>query len=473
MGNRKFILIAIVVLILVAVGTVVFLVSSLSQPDLPPPAPTPAPAPAPAPVPVQPPTQAPAPTPTPPAEPPPPATPPTVDTGGDIDSGVITNICGITGGGDVNGIGEDAVGTCGRCENLDGTDALCEPQAGESVTVTVCDDQTGLNCTVEDGGTVVDEDVTGLVYTSDYLDDGCTIQLSVFEQGGTTPGAATSDAATDPIDFVVFQKDDCDGSGDDGGDIPPADATVQCGDACIEDSDCATGDVCSANGICIIEECSGDPALCQEGDLCTLIDDSTGDDPGDDPGDDGVDMCGMECTENSECGTGNSCVDEVCVADVCTGDNADAAGCVDGCVPIDDSDETAQCGDPCSTNSDCPNEHYCSADGTCAAVFCKDGACEDGCQLPNTDLINDEVDRILFGVIILLIGAIIVRTNAHVDLFYAMGGRNITALFSDTERETLEREMARYEQQRKRKLINKAKSDRESFEENISKKIDK
>jgi hypothetical protein len=400
-GNKLYLLIGIVILILVAGGTVFFLMNVLSSPDLPPASPT---------------TQTPTtPTPTTP-------TPTTgndndtdgdgsevddfVDTSSDVAEGVITNLCGVDE--DEDGIDVDAEGTCGKCENLEGTDGSCEPGTGEFIAVIGCEEKTGVTCEIADGE-LLETDIDTLVYASDFAEDACTIQMNVYEEG-TDP----EDEDAEPIDYLVFQNDECDT------DTPGTGTDAQCGDACISDSECPTDNVCSASGTCVIDECNSDPTKCMEGDLCEL--------------------------EDTDVGEGTDEEPEV--------------------------DGTAQCGDACQATGDCAGDNACEG-GKCVASFCVGGNCADGCTLPETALINDDVDRVLLGFVIAIIGILAIKTNFHVKLFYALGGRFITAQFSTEEQDRLNQEVAAYEEYKKEQQLEKSKESREEFEEAFKEKLDK
>jgi len=157
----------------------------------------------------------------------------------------------------------------------------------------------------------------------------------------------------------------------------------------------------------------------------------------------------------------------------------------------------AKCGDFCRTISDCPLGNTCSTTGQCVLTQCSasPGSCQaSGCslnpnvagvpparvtatpgasippaaiaggniptsspisggELPSTALISDDADRLLLGLLVIAGGLFVYLTNGHIKLFYALGGRYITAEFSDAEKAQLKLDLqATLERERKQRL---------------------
>ncbi|MFW5702548.1 MAG: hypothetical protein ACOCXP_01125, partial [Candidatus Dojkabacteria bacterium] len=109
----------------------------------------------------------------------------------------------------------------------------------------------------------------------------------------------------------------------------------------------------------------------------------------------------------------------------------------DGSADILD-DPLLTCGEVCIDSLDCAEGQVCGTEGTCVLEQCAldpslcleadqcvlissatgegeipEGEEATGEKLPETDLINDEVDRILLGILVLVIGVVAVKTNFH------------------------------------------------------------
>jgi len=367
----------------------------------------------------------------------PPTTPvsfPTVPTQGGVSSGAVTNISG--GPASSSGIGTSA-GTGGRCSNTGGASSSCTPRAGERAVVIACPSRTGIECAGPQGGSVVADNITGTASISSYLGSGCTIQIDIF-----TIGSAITDTSA-LRDFLVFQKDSC------GETTPPVTPppTPICGTNCTTDANCQTGDVCSATGKCVLAACKTNPSLCIAS-LCAL---STA-----------PKQCGGSCTTSADCTTGNTCGSNgLCTATVCTDANSGVT-CSGGC-PVT---TTGKCGDSCANDTACPNNHTCSQ-GKCVADFCLPNKCNDGCQLPATALISDEADRLLHGLVALILGFLALRTNFHSKLFFTLGGRYLTAGLFESEAEKLAQEEAEDQVQQRKQKIRSAQKIRDNFEKSI------
>ncbi len=437
-SGSKNILIFGVIFIVIAVVAVVVIISLSSQPSLPPAITTPST------------TQTPT-TPTIPADQTDTSSDSetdqdTVPTQGGVSDGVITNICG--GSSDEEGIGT-ASGTCGRCVNLEGTDGYCEVETGEEIRVYGCDKKTGVRCSEKEKARTLDKGIEEKTYVSDYSDQACTIQIEVIDPTATTE-------ADEIVDFIVFQNDECEESdtSDDSSTVQDAGTQSQCGDICIDDTDCPQDNICDNTGVCVLESCFEDPNKCVENDFCTLIEL-----PG--PITEDIVPCGGACQVDQDCAAAHVCINGKCTANECL--TASAVGCVEGC-PV------TKCGDPCQVLTDCPVDHSC-LQGKCVANFCIGEAgkmkCEDGCSLPKTALISDEADLVLFAIIIIIAGIFIYKTNFHVELFYALGGRYITAEFSDNEKDKLDKEIEKINKIRKKQKLEESKKTRESFEKSV------
>lgn len=418
----------------------------------------------------------------PPTETPPPVTP----TDGEVAGGVITNICG--GPNNPSGIGSANGTGCGGdgnadCINTGSASSGCTPDANEYIYVVACDGKTGIECSGAQGGRTIADNIKTGVKISDYLSQGCTIQIDVFADG-VRPGG------TDPVDFIVFQKNQCETT------PPPPPTEAKCGESCTKNADCTdTNNRCGDNGKCVLKECKDDPSKC-EANLCQLKPVTV--------------ACGGVCSTTSDCATGNSCSAGKCVLDVCATDpskctadlctlDTPAPQCGDACTstsdcPTDHScnttsgkceltacvngdncdptmctvvpDEVKKCGESCSTNAECPNNHTCS-NGQCVLNSCLPDKCTDGCSLPATAIISDSADRLILGILAMMLGLLAWRTNFHVQLFYGLGGRHITANFSDEERSQLEAEIIEQRYQQKLRQNKNRRQSTKSFEESL------
>ncbi len=169
----------------------------------------------------------------------------------------------------------------------------------------------------------------------------------------------------------------------------------------------------------------------------------------------------------------------------------------------------AKCGDFCRTISDCPLGNTCSTTGQCVLTQCSasPGSCQaSGCslnpnvagvpparvtatpgasippaaiaggniptsspisggELPSTALISDDADRLLLGLLVIAGGLFVYLTNGHIKLFYALGGRYITAEFSDAEKQQLELEISETTQKQRQKKLNHLRAHSKDYEQ--------
>lgn len=410
-------------------------------------------------------------------------------TAGGVSEGVVTSICGDSSPS-ASGIGTSQ-GTCGRCTNLSGTDGSCEPEAGEQVVVIGCDDQTGIECSTASTGVVIDTS-TVEVFLSDYAEEACTVQFSIVDAEIDLEATPTEI----PTDYIVYQNDDCSeipsvgtgsndmgtanmgdtGSDTDASSISPGSGTgtngstgaggPQCGATCSSNFDCPLDSVCGSSGACELIECAANPSLCMA-DLCTLMSDAS--DTGDATGGTGT-GAGTGAGAGTGTGTGTG-----------TTDNSTAPGTL----PVTGG-EPRTCGQACTATSDCAAGLTCgAATGVCTDSQCvTSGApnCQNGCyvppttaptsgdaKLPDTALISEEVDLLILGTLFVFMAALAWRTNSHIDLFYLLGGRQISAFFSDKDRKILEEQRQQQDVIRKRQEIKRNKQDRSKFERELVK----
>jgi|GEM_PF-5231600 len=128
----------------------------------------------------------------------------------------------------------------------------------------------------------------------------------------------------------------------------------------------------------------------------------------------------------------------------------------------------AQCGKTCVAHVDCGSGLICS-NNKCIPESCIGGKCADPCKLPNTAIISDDADRALLGLFVLFLGFILWRTNLHTRLFFALGGRYLTAEFSDSEKEKLEFEVMMAERKAAKETEALRKKERQELGKNRDK----
>jgi hypothetical protein len=126
--------------------------------------------------------------------------------------------------------------------------------------------------------------------------------------------------------------------------------------------------------------------------------------------------------------------------------------------------EILQCGDSCSSSSQCPNNHSC-LQGVCTANICIESGintCDNnGCTLPKTDFISKEVDIVILGSLVAIIGLFVWRFRMDKELFLVLGGKEL--LMSEEE----------LEEKRRQDLIEQSRSQRKEFGEQVLSKNDK
>ncbi len=127
-------------------------------------------------------------------------------------------------------------------------------------------------------------------------------------------------------------------------------------------------------------------------------------------------VCGDDCTTDTQCPNNHFCSTDTgtCTLNGCTGSN-----CSNGCSPL--------CGGPCDPNvsNACPTGHTCSTStNTCVLNTClNDGVnCSNGCTIiPDTALFDEENSNLLFGLMMILAGIILVRFNIIGNVAYTFG----------------------------------------------------
>lgn len=214
--------------------------------------------------------------------------------------------------------------------------------------------------------------------------------------------------------------------------VPPPPATPKvCGDNCTATSQCPTGNSCTG-GKCVRNGCT--PETCTNG--CVPI---TAEPP----------VCGDACTSDAQCPTGNTCTNGLCTLAGCTPET-----CTAGCTPI--------CGGPCTPGSTvCPNGMSCDpTSNRCSLTSCVgNNACtNNGCTLPlpETAVISDNADPIIFGILFIILGLFSIRILDKMFLFTDAAG-----------------EMPRYFNIFKRNLqIESTRRGRDKFEEKVESQME-
>lgn len=138
---------------------------------------------------------------------------------------------------------------------------------------------------------------------------------------------------------------------------------------CSVDSDCNSGESCS-NGICVNSNLCNVDADCSSGEICYLA------------------SCLPGCRIDSDCSSGQTCSSNQCVNDPCANVNCNGNGyCSNGaCI--------------CTINSECSTGHICSSgscvpgcsvDGDCSSgQICSNSQCATGCRI-DSDCTSGEV----------------------------------------------------------------------------------
>ncbi len=214
------------------------------------------------------------------------------------------------------------------------------------------------------------------------------------------------------------------------------DVNVTCNQTCDADRKCSDGTSC-INGRCRNPECPSTSS-------CVCIKDVT---------------CNQDCDANNQCSDQTTCIDGKCRNEECPSEtDCICATCGDGKVdPGEECDPLAEestchlgttcqddctclsdagCGEGCTEDTDCPDNHTC-VDGVCTLNVCLEpGACDGPCDpifypdLPETALISDTADKVLFGVLMVLLAVIAVRFDVQNKLFLAWKSRLADITFS-------------------------------------------
>jgi hypothetical protein len=197
------------------------------------------------------------------------------------------------------------------------------------------------------------------------------------------------------------------------------DGNVDPGEECDPPGSTVGDQICDEN--CRLQDIPPEP-FCGDGNV----------DPGEECDPPGSTVGDQTCDENCQlqdipvdpfCGDGNIDDGEQCGEPGLTcpaGNTCNTAQCI--CEP-DDSD----CGDPCTTDTDCPNDHVCS-DGTCQLPTCvnnPDSCTPNGCgivELPKTDLESEEIQSILIGIVLMMIGILVYRSESFQRFFRSYMG---------------------------------------------------
>ncbi len=120
-------------------------------------------------------------------------------------------------------------------------------------------------------------------------------------------------------------------------------------------------------------------------------------------------VCGGACTTAADCPNNHTCTAGKCVLNGCTD-----ATCTNGCIP--------KCGGPCNPalgDSQCPTAHSCSATtNTCILTACvtdpsscSNNNCTSTIVIPDTAIVSDELDPILLGGGLLILGILAIKFN--------------------------------------------------------------
>ncbi len=196
------------------------------------------------------------------------------------------------------------------------------------------------------------------------------------------------------------------------------DGSVDPGEQCdplAEPTGCGVGEICQNDCTC-----SSPPADCPNG----TVDAGEECDPDATP--DGCDLgetCLNDCTCLSTAGCGEGCTDDTNCPDdqVCDSSICKLPICLTPGNCSDDMCDPISCGEECSPTGQCPEGHACS-EGVCILEECVGNICDNsGCgpvsyieDLPSTALINDQADKILLGILVILIAVLAVKLDVQV-----------------------------------------------------------
>lgn len=189
------------------------------------------------------------------------------------------------------------------------------------------------------------------------------------------------------------------------------------------------------------------------------------------------DECSNACTTNTpdpSCGDGNLDAGEECD----DGNSDDSDGCRNDCTlpscgdgVIDTGEECddgnsvnddectnnctiptveVECGDPCSSSDECPNDHTCN-NGTCVLDLCIDNpeCTNNGCTLPlpETSIFDGESNKLLIGILFLLLALLFTQLDVYnlQKMVISIGQKSNSNKSKKQEKDTVSRKRERYE----------------------------
>jgi hypothetical protein len=313
-------------------------------------------------------------------------------------------------------------GTCPEQHSwVDGWNACnnTNQDPGASCTVSVTNDVTSF--TLSDG---CGSGVTISTYERPYSGSGHAFYPTCItdESNGTLVSRHAGSGGSTYTAYSVGKcvQIDADGEGIGQGvcrcvpaDPEPEPEPVGCYGDCTDNSGCQSGYSCQ-DGKCVNPDCPNETdcicpspvecnASCDEDNLCpetlTCVDGVCRDPNCPNETDcvcPQIRTCNASCDENNLCPDSLSCIDGVCR-------NAD-------CPNDTDCSCTVDCGDPCSSNSDCPLNHVCDpSQNRCVLEVCLNNpnCTNNGCVLPQTGIIDD--NKLPVGLFALLVGVILIK----------------------------------------------------------------
>lgn len=126
-------------------------------------------------------------------------------------------------------------------------------------------------------------------------------------------------------------------------------------------------------------------------------------------------------------------------------------------IPVD----APVCGDTCSTRTDCPTDHACSA-GKCVLNACLEGAdcdaamCNVDVDLPDTGLFDEDGRPMLVGLLLILFGLVVNRMTGGMSLIMTNAGQWMDGMFTANAAD-VEKAQRQYDDEYEQKILDKTK----------------
>jgi hypothetical protein len=173
-------------------------------------------------------------------------------------------------------------------------------------------------------------------------------------------------------------------------------------------------------------------------------------------------LCGSACTSDIDCPPDNGCYNGFCRLLECIPDeyyypyptttpiSGPISGPYSGPVPTagdtrictPDGCAFVDCGTICGEGGLCPPGYACNDENICVLPYCIDHECEDPCILPPTAMFGDEIDLIIFSILLVIVGVLAYRLDLVEKMWFnfkKVGGKYIVAYFDKYEKRKIEK----------------------------------